>query len=199
MRRFVFLGLVGGLGLWALQQESRSRTEAGPSISAERTITSWPESSRTAATQMVQKYGQPDGITANRLIWHNKAPWREIVVDREEVPHSFPKPHVDVLLQSVNFRVPPDKFDDLAEYDGSVIAERTKGTLSARCDKEPMNFLALNLAHDVATGKRSVSEARTFYTETAMAAMKGDMRPYTQRLQFSPPASAGDPDKPMMK
>lgn len=67
-------------------------------------------------------------------------------------------------------RVPPDKFDDLALYDGSVIVERTKGEISARCDQEPMNFLALNLAHDIITGKRSVGDARKTYAEKAMAA-----------------------------
>jgi hypothetical protein len=52
--------------------------------------------------------------------------------------------------------VPPDKFDELAEYDGSVIVERTKGEIAARCDLEGANFLALNLAHEIVTGKRSV-------------------------------------------
>lgn len=108
-------------------------------------------------------------------------------------------PHVDVLEQVISYRVPPDKFDELAEYDGSVIAERTKGTLAARCDKEAMNFLALNLAHDIITGKRSVGDARKFYAATAMATMKGEMPPYVQQLQFTPPAAAGDPDKPAMQ
>lgn len=56
----------------------------------------------------------------------------------EEIDHSFPMPHKDVLLQVINYRVPPDKFDDLAEYDGSVIVERTKGEIAARCDGEPI-------------------------------------------------------------
>ncbi|MGQ0560790.1 MAG: hypothetical protein ACT443_02830 [Gemmatimonadota bacterium] len=60
---------------------------------------------------------------------------------------------------------PWDKFDDLAAYDGSVIAERTKGVLSARCDKEGANFLALNLAHEIVTGRRTVEDARARYAE----------------------------------
>jgi len=95
--------------------------------------------------------------------------------------------------------VPLGKYDDLARYDGSVIAERTKGELSARCDKEEMNYLALNLAHDVATGRRTVEDARRFYAETAMATMKGEMPPYVQRLQFDPSrGGTADPDKSMM-
>lgn len=38
--------------------------------------------------------------------------------------------------------------------------ERTRGELAARCDKEEMNYLALNLANDIATGKVDVDEAR---------------------------------------
>ncbi|MEX2153654.1 MAG: hypothetical protein WD825_09970 [Gemmatimonadaceae bacterium] len=58
------------------------------------------------------------------------------------MPHSFPKPHTDLLEQFIDYRVPVDKYDELAAYDGSVIVERTKGEISARCDKEAMNFLA---------------------------------------------------------
>jgi hypothetical protein len=33
-----------------------------------------------------------------------------------------------------------------------VIVERTKGELSARCEGEEANFLAINLAHQIVTG-----------------------------------------------
>jgi hypothetical protein len=75
-------------------------------------------------------------------------------------------------------------FSDLARFDGSVIVERTKGEMSARCDMEEMNFLALNLAHEIATGERTVDDARTFYAETATAFMMGNSSPYTNGLQF---------------
>ncbi len=64
-------------------------------------------------------------------------------------------------------------YDDLAMYDGSVVLERTSGEISARCDKEGANFLALNLAHDIVTGKRSVQDARKMYGEQAIAMMAG--------------------------
>jgi len=127
----------------------------------------------------------------------NKGPWKAIVVNRREVPHSFPKAHTDLLEGVIDYRVPPDKFDDLAHYDGSVIAERTKGTLTARCDKEEMNFLALNLAHDIVSGRKTVAAARKEYADTAMAFMKGEKRPYTQKLQFDvAKGNTGDPDRP---
>lgn len=186
---------------WSWQQSSGERppaTDVG-SRPADQVIAGWSESAKTAAQAMITKYGQPDGVTNTRLIWQNKGPWREIIAYRDEIPHNFPKPHKDSLEQVINYHVKPGKLDDIAKYDGSVIVERTKGTIAARCDKEPMNFLALNLANDVFTGKKSVHEARKFYAETAMATMKGEMPPYTQRLQFEPVPSGGDPDESMMK
>lgn len=49
-------------------------------------------------------------------------------------------PHKDMLLQVIAYEVPADKFDDLAAFDGSVIAERTRGEIAARCDKEAANI-----------------------------------------------------------
>ena len=86
---------------------------------ARSTIQSWPKEAKKAAEMMIQKYGQPDEVTAMRVV---------------ETDHAFPVPHKDVLEQVIDYRVSTDKVDDLARYDGSVIVERTKGELSARCD-----------------------------------------------------------------
>jgi hypothetical protein len=54
----------------------------------------------------------------------------------------------------IDYRVPPEQFSALAAFDGSVIAERTAGEVSARCHDEQANFLALNLMHDIVTGAK---------------------------------------------
>lgn len=131
------------------------------------------------------------------LVWNNNGPWKRTFLFKEEVPHDFPKPHTDLLQQFIDYRAAVDKFDDLAQYDGSVIVERTKGEMSARCDKEEMNFLALNLANDVATGKKTVEEARKHYAKAAMAFMNGEKDPYTQELKFTvSKGDTGDRDMP---
>lgn len=159
-------------------------------------VASWPEASRMAAMDMMQKYGPPQGVTASMLVWENNGPWKWTRVFREPVQHNFPMPHPDVMEQAINYQVPIDRYDDLARYDGSVIAERTKGQLSARCDKEGANFLAINLANDVATGKRTVDDARAYYARAIQTFMQTDrMDPYMQGLRFSPPARAGDTDQ----
>ena len=163
---------------------------------ARTTVQSWPKEAKKAAEMMIQKYGQPDEVTAMRVVWHDNGPWKRTVVTKEETDHAFPMPHKDVLEQVIDYRVSTDKVDDLAKYDGSVIVERTKGELSARCDKEEADFLALNLANDVATGKKSAEEARETYAQTIKALMAGKPDPYVQKLQFAAQQSAADPDKP---
>ena len=88
--------------------------------------------------------------------------------------------------------------DELLQYDGSIILERTKGEIAARCDKEEANFLAINLADDVANGRRSVDDARKFYAESMMAMMKENKKnEYLQGLKFQvAKADQGDRDKP---
>lgn len=157
--------------------------------SVERIVADWPDTAEKAARTILGRYGLPDEATPNRLIWHHNGPWKRTVITREEVPHNFPKPHKDVLEQFIDYHVPPETADELAAFDGSVIVERTKGELSARCDKEEMNFLALNLAHDVVTGSRTVDEARRAYTEKAIAWMmkRSDDEGYTEGFQFELP------------
>jgi hypothetical protein len=47
-----------------------------------------------------------------------------------------------------------------------------------------MNFLAINVAHDLASGRIDAEEARRQYTETAKAFHGGQRSPYTRGLQF---------------
>lgn len=159
-------------------------------------ISKWPAIPQKIAGEVMAKYGAPNEVTASMLVWHKNGPWKRTILYKEEVPHDFPKSHTDLLQQYLDYKAPLDKYDDLAEYDGSVVLERTNGEISARCDKEAMNFLTLNLAHDVATGKKSVAEARTYYAKAAMEFMQGKKDPYTQGLKFSAGPKTKDPDMP---
>ncbi len=150
-------------------------------------LSGWHEASQKAAQEMTNKYGPPDETTDTMLIWHDSGPWKRTIVYSEAIQHDFPMPHPDVLEQFINLDVPVDYFDDLAAYDGSVIVERTKGEISARCDKEGANFLAINLAHDIIEEERTWEDARTFYAETIKAVMNGETPEYTQGFVFDVP------------
>jgi hypothetical protein len=162
----------------------------------EAVVSGWPEKSKSAAQEIAKKYGAPDEFTANKLIWQKRGEWKRTTVAREGVPHAWPAPHVDIVEQYIDYRVPPDMFDDLAKFDGSVIAERTKGEVSARCGGEAANFLALNLVNDIVTGKRTFRDARTYYTSAMKKKEQGETDPYLEKLVFEVPSGGtADPDK----
>lgn len=175
------------------QQQATQGGQASSQV--EKVIKGWKAKPQLVAREMVQKYGVPQEITAQRLIWHNNGPWQRTELVNEEIDHQFPLPHKDMLKQVVSYQVPPDKFDDLAQFDGNVIVERTTGELAARCDKEAANILALNLAYEIATGKRSVEDARKTYGEQIVAFAASQPAPLTEKLTFQPQPKASDPDK----
>lgn len=158
-------------------------------------MSSWPKASKMAVDEIKGKYGKPDGMTADEFIWMNKGVWKKICISKKETKHSFPIEHTDMMQTTISYKVPADKMDDLGKFDGSVTFDRTQGTMSARCDKEGNNFLALNLAHDIITGKKTVEQARTSYGEIVKEKMNGGNPMYMQKLSFSTQPNAADPDK----
>jgi hypothetical protein len=163
----------------------------------EQMTANWPAPSRKALAEMTSKYGQPNEVTPTHAVWWNNGPWKYTKVSSMPVDHYFPVRHPDLLEQAVDYRVPPEMFDDLARYDGSVIVERTKGEISARCHEEGANILALNLANEIVTGKRTVEDARAEYARQAKAKMSGQPAPLMERLMFSPmKGNSADPDQP---
>ncbi|MBA3571911.1 MAG: hypothetical protein H0W34_08055 [Pyrinomonadaceae bacterium] len=89
--------------------------------------------------------------------------------------------------------MPLDRYDDMAQYDGSVVVERTTGMFSARCDKEEANFLAVNRL-TMWPAVSAPQPGRAFYADTVSKLMRGEKPPYTQGLQFRAPAGTADPD-----
>lgn len=165
-----------------------------------RVIVSWPDAAKTVARELVDKYGAPDEITSEQLIWWNKEPFVWIKVHSQEVEHDFPEPHKDVLEMAIPYRMPPTRYNKLVEFDGSVVAMRTKGILAASSFNEPMNLLLLNLANDVIRGKKKPDQARKALAEIARGFINGETNPYTDALQFKvmPLEQTQDKDKPLV-
>jgi hypothetical protein len=160
----------------------------------EQLLAYWQGLPKQEAYNMIEKYGLPEEATINRLIWHQNGRWKRTTITRYTVPHNFPTPHEDFLEQTVNYRIPVNLADDLTWFDGSVYIDRTAGEVSAKCHKEPMNILSLNLVHDIVIGKRTVDEARMFYAETAEKFTKNQQTsPYTERLLFPEQCYTNDP------
>ena len=158
-------------------------------------LSKWPEASRMAVEEITAKYGNADIMSDHVFIWMNKGVWKKICIDKMESKHSFPIEHTDMMETTISYKVPIYFMEELGKFDGSITFDRTQGTMSARCDKEANNFLALNLAYDILTSKKTVAQARTAYGDIVKQKMNGGNPLYMQKLTFSPQENAPDPDK----
>ncbi len=203
MKRTTRMTSMLGATLLALTAASASAQDMGKGKGAmnhaqmDKMMSGWPQASKDAAMFMTQKYGAPAAMTSEMAIWGKTGPWKRTVVYAKEYAHEFPMHHTDVMQQWIDYKASPDMYDDLATYDGSVVLERTAGEISARCDKEGANFLALNLADEIVHGKRTVADARKMYGEQIMAMKAKQPAPYTERLMFGMMSNTNDPDRPV--
>ncbi|MCA1823021.1 MAG: hypothetical protein ABR520_04035 [Mycobacteriales bacterium] len=153
----------------------------------EQIIERWPESQRNIAHQMLEKYGQPNEATPTKLFWYRNGPWKRTELSSDVVAHNWPTPHSDFLTQVIDYRVPPEMTHLITMFDGSIIVDRTRGEVSARCDSEAANVLGLNMVHELVAGKRTVEDARKVSTENTVAYNLGRSAPYAERLLFDVP------------
>jgi hypothetical protein len=144
---------------------------------------------------VIDRYGEPHEATDSYLVWHDVGAWKRVVASRAHWQHNFPAPHVDSVESVIDYRVPPKCFTPLAEFDGSVVVERTAGEVSARCHDEEANTLALNLMHDVVTGAKGVQEARDYYAKEFLDYRRKKPTPYMDELRFEPGRDTADPDE----
>ena len=166
---------------------------------AAKIIDEWPEAAREAAQLVLDAHGEPDEITGSNLVWYGISGCKRVIASKAYFQHDFPIAHTDSVESVIDLRVPPEKFSHLARFDGSVVAERTAGEVSARCHDEQANFLALNLARDIIFGLKTPEEARAYYGKEFLDFRRGKPTPYMDRLRIDPPMQATtDPDQPTL-
>lgn len=178
----------------AHQAKGEHETEGGARYTmdldtVETLIAEWPDAPKRGAEQMLNQYGPPNEATPTKLFWYGAGPWKRIIVTSDVLAHNFPAPHSDFLSQYIDYRVPPEKFDEIARFDGSCLLDRTAGEAGARCDSEAANTLTLNIMHDIVTGKTTADEARETFGQIMLAYTMGRAAPYAEGLQFAVPES----------
>lgn len=161
-------------------------------------LASWPEESREAAQLVIDKYGEPHETTDSFLVWNGVGPWKRVVASKTFFQHDFPAPHFDSVEGVLDYQVPTEYFTPLAEFDGSVIVERTAGEVSARCHDEEANNLALNLMHDIVTGAKTVEQAREYYAKEFADYRRKQPTPYMEQLRFQPGHDTADADERLL-
>jgi hypothetical protein len=163
---------------------------------AQKNLEGWPPKTIALAVDLIKKYGEPNEATARQVTWYHNGPWKRTILFKEGAPHNFPKPHQDVLEQTVDYRVPLDKVADLLKYNGSLVIDRTRGELSAHCDSEQQNTITLNIADDIVKGERNLEQALAYHAQIIVGLRDREPETYPQKLRFKPPTSpsadAGD-------
>lgn len=160
-------------------------------------LPAFPPAARRAVAATIQEYGDPDFVSGRAIQWDNRGPYTRIMVFSHPTRHLFPEPHEDILLQEVRLSVPPGKAADLLRFDGSLLIDRTRGTLASYCDSEPTNRLALNLAHDIIEGRRGVASARAAFARGRALMLSGKATADALTLRFSPRFDTSDLDAPL--
>jgi hypothetical protein len=179
-----------GLGLLAtlVLAQAQDPVPAGgsstsPVMTAETLIRDWPKPARNAALMMIDKYGQPNDLNDDSLVWRGNGPWKRTIVHRAGLPGPRER-RDDVLQQIVTYRVPLNKFPELARFDDRLVMDRTRNELSFRSDSEKKNFLALNLADEIVSNWKDAQSARQALAEGMDLSRAGKSSPYTEGLRF---------------
>jgi hypothetical protein len=151
---------------------------------AQEIVTKWYAYSEVVALKLMDKYGPPDRLETNRLVWHNAGPWGRIAVwDEEDYDYSG-RVGRDNLEQTLISDVPRDKRQALAAFSSKITVSQDGKELSVRGTSEALDFLAINLAHEIVRGSRSPAQARLFYDRTCQLSQAGKSSPYMQEVLF---------------
>ena len=194
MGRRLMLGAGAAAGSGLLTQAQTQTGQPDQSAVTE-LIKDWPKAAKAAAEEMLRKYGVPQDITGTRLHWEGNRPWVRSVVNKTGVEHDFPAKHADVLEQTVSYRIPVNFLEPIGSFNGSVIPDRTRGELTAHCVREATNILALNLAHDIIRGNKTVAQAREAMAEGQREIQADRIPPDARELRLGPPqGDLRDPD-----
>lgn len=173
--------LVGILALLAVFTQGVRPPSAGAVVAdAQAIVADWPKPSRFTALAMIERHGQPERGDERALTWFGIYRGLRTVVHRAEDGG-------EPVEQVVRYRVPKEKVEELARFDGRLSVNAKDAELSARTGTQRTNFLVLNLAHEIASGFRTVSEAQAFYERQTQLAEAGKNSRYRDRLIFEEP------------
>lgn len=161
------------------------RSEAAP-LTVDKVLAGWFDAAAKAARAVIAKYGQPDEISRNALVWRSKGPWKRIIAHGELVEHNFPSRHFDTIEQVVDYKVPEQKLAELRRFGGHLIVYRAAGELASLCDSEESNFLTMNLADEIMTETKTADQARSMLVYVMELTSAGKTSSYAQRLLFVP-------------
>jgi hypothetical protein len=147
-------------------------------------LSHWSGKPLETALKMIETYVYPNEATLTALTWKKNGQWKRSTIYKEPVLHQFPLPHAAYIENTIDYKVPEDKMNDLAKFNGSLVIDHMKGEVSARSRHESLNRLTLNVMHDIVIGKRSLEDAIEFFIYQYRAFDEGFTSDYLTHLLF---------------
>ena len=141
------------------------------------TVRHWNDIPRGVTLKLMEKYGAPDEMEPDRLVWNNNVPWKRTTVWNASG---------DILEQTVACSVPAGQLGALADFDPAILVSQNGMALSVFGDTEEHNFLTVNLAYEVIHGIKDPISARHFYDRTIELSIAGKSSPYMHWIMFQP-------------
>lgn len=150
---------------------------------AEAVVGRWWPASALAARRMIERYGVPDEVRPEYLVWHGNGPWKRTVV-RNVTPPYAPAGELGVVEQALRYPLTPGQAVDLKGFDRRLSYERGTRELGARADREEVNFMRLNLADDIVNRRVTPDQARHLGARMLALENAGKTSPYLLGLRF---------------
>ena len=156
--------------------------EFKPEVRADAIIAGWRPVAQRAAEWAIEKYGAPDEISEQTLVWNAKGPWKRIAVHCDQASRDLPLDHWNILEETIALTAPKRAADALDALRLGVHIGPQTGELTAISEAEETNFLALNVAAELLRGQRTMQEARDLYYHQISLWNAGRSSPYLQGL-----------------
>lgn len=175
-RKHLFFAVLAAVLAGGAYVAFRDQTPTAARVAAH--TETWLSGPRSTAALMTQRYGPASALAPGIATWRDRGPWKRIVV-RGHAPEGW-------LEQTVSYGVPAAAVAPLEEFGHGVRADLARDELTASSGDESLNRLALNLAAEIADGRRGAKDARDFYARTARLAAGGKSSSYLSKLLFTP-------------
>lgn len=134
--------------------------------------------------KIVTRFGNPLFVNSGpngAAVWKRfkkNVPFVRLMVVNESVPHDIPDPHCDYTYTTINYHIDPKKLMDVLAISDSLMYDKLKEELTARCatleetiailvlaDKVHKDIITNSQVEDGITYKRYITESQKFAVE----------------------------------
>jgi hypothetical protein len=154
---------------------------------ADHVVAGWADDARFAARALLEKYGAPDEVHSSRIVWSARGPWKKTTVHDAPPPYAGSETaELEVVEQTLAYPLKPEQADLLKPFGRTLAFDSVTGELTVRSDRESVNFLRVNLADEVVTGRLTAEQAKEAHARILALEAAGKATGYTTGLRFAP-------------